>query len=95
MTDYPSFSYLRARGPSLRCTHHEELNECGSDSEQKDAHPVSSKDVQVSIIGNSSSMVIICLLPMSYVMGCKLCTTTNVFMYIMATILSSSTGLGD
>ena len=59
MKDYSSLSDLRARGPSLRCTDRKELNECGSDSEQKDAHPVSSKDVHVSVKGNSSSMVII------------------------------------
>ena len=59
MTDYPSLSDLQVRGPSLRCTDHKELNECGSHSEQKDAHPVSSKYVHVSVIGNSLSMVII------------------------------------
>ena len=72
MTDYPSLSDLRARGPSLRCTHHEELNGCGSDSEQKDAHPISSKDVHARVIGNSSSMVRICLLALTMHTCCKL-----------------------
>ena len=62
ITDYPSLTVLRARGPSHRCTLHEELNECGTESEQKDAELTRTKDVWVSVFGNSSSMVIICLL---------------------------------
>ena len=45
ITDYPSLTVLRACGPSHRCTLHEELNECGTESEQKDADLARTKDV--------------------------------------------------
>lgn len=52
ITDYPALLDLRARGPSHRCTHHQE----DVQSEQKDADLAMTKDVQDSVIGNSSSM---------------------------------------
>ena len=62
MTYYPSLSDLRARGPSHRCTHHEELNECGTESEQKDADLATTTDVEDIVIASSTAMVRICLL---------------------------------
>ena len=49
ITDYPSLTVLRARGPSHRCTLHEELNECGTGSEQKDVDLARTKGVHVSV----------------------------------------------